>query len=222
MLELVKSGGWLMLPLLLCSIASAAICVERFWTLRVEKIAPKYLLSDVWLLIKNDQLTGLRLREIKQSSPLGSILGAGLINAHYGREITKESIEEAASHVVHDLQRYLSTLGTIASVTPLLGLLGTVVGMIKVFSTIMIEGTGNAAQLAGGISEALITTATGLTIAIPTLFFYRFFQRRIEELVVSMEQESIKLVEVLHGDRQIDLRGAEQQPAMEAAEAPAQ
>lgn len=205
MLELVKAGGWLMLPIILCSITSAAICVERFWTLRRNRVAPNHLLGDVWELIKHNRLTPQRLHEIKQSSPLGVVLGAGLVNAHYGREITKESIEEAASHVIHDMQRYLSTLGSIGSITPLLGLLGTVVGMIKVFSTIMIEGTGDAAQLAGGISEALITTASGLSVAIPTIFMYRFFQRRVDELVVSMEQESIKLVEVLHGDRDIDV-----------------
>ena len=204
MLELVRAGGWLMLPILLCSVASVAICAERFWTLRAHRIAPRHLLSDVWMLIKNNQMTGLRLREIRQSSPLGAILSAGLVNSRYGREITKESIEEAASHVVHDMQRFLSTLGSIASIAPLLGLLGTVVGMIEVFTTIMTEGTGDVSKLAGGISKALITTAAGLTVAIPTLFFHRFFLRRVDELVVSMEQESIKLVEVLHGDRAVE------------------
>ncbi len=204
MLELVQAGGWLMLPILLCSVASVAICGERFWTLRPERIAPKHLLSDVWLLIKNNQMTSGRLREIREGSPLGAILTAGLVNSRYGREITKESIEEAASHVVHDMQRFLSTLGSIASIAPLLGLLGTVVGMIEVFSTIMTEGSGDVAKLAGGISKALITTAAGLTVAIPTLFFHRFLMRRVDELVVSMEQESIKLVEVLHGDRSVE------------------
>jgi len=113
----------------------------------------------------------------------------------------KESIEEAAGHVVHELERYLNTLGTIAAITPLLGLLGTVIGMIKVFSAIKLEGTGNAQILAGGISQALITTAAGLTVAIPSLFFYRFFQRRVDELVISMEQEALKLVDVLDNDR---------------------
>lgn len=204
MLELVQAGGWLMLPILLCSVASVAICGERFWTLRSDRVAPKHLLSDVWLLIKNNQMTGGRLREIRKSSPLGAILSAGLVNSRYGREITKESIQEAASHVVHDMQRFLSTLGSIASIAPLLGLLGTVVGMIEVFTTIMTEGSGDVGKLAGGISKALITTAAGLTVAIPTLFFHRFFLRRVDELVVSMEQESIKLVEVLHGDRSVE------------------
>ncbi len=204
MLELVQAGGWLMLPLLLCSIASVAICGERFWTLRADRVAPKHLLSDVWMLIKNNQMSGLRLREIRHSSPLGAILAAGLVNSRYGRDITKESIEEAASHVVHDMQRFLSTLGSIASIAPLIGLLGTVVGMIEVFTTIMTEGSGDVGKLAGGISKALITTAAGLSVAIPTLFFHRFLLRRVDELVVNMEQESIKLVEVLHGDRSVE------------------
>ena len=113
----------------------------------------------------------------------------------------KEAIEEVAAQVVHEMERYLNTLGTVASITPLLGLLGTVIGMIQVFTAIRLEGTGNAAVLAGGISEALITTATGLTVAIPSLFFYRFFQRRVDELVVTMEQEAVKLVEVLNSER---------------------
>ena len=116
----------------------------------------------------------------------------------------KESIEEVASHVIHDMERYLNTLGTVAAITPLLGLLGTVIGMIKVFTAIRLEGTGNAAVLAGGISEALITTAAGLTVAIPSLFFYRFFMRRVDELVIYMEQEAMKLVEVLNADRGAD------------------
>ncbi|MDC1085333.1 MotA/TolQ/ExbB proton channel family protein, partial [Pseudomonadales bacterium] len=128
-------------------------------------------------------------------------LAAGISNHKRGREQMKESIEEVAGHVVHEMERYLNTLGTVAAVTPLLGLLGTVIGMIKVFTAIKLEGTGNAAVLAGGISEALITTAAGLSVAIPSLFFFRFFQRRVDELVITMEQEALKLVEVLNGDR---------------------
>ncbi len=116
----------------------------------------------------------------------------------------KESIQEAASHVVHELERFLSALGTIASIAPLLGLLGTVIGMIKVFSEIMLQGTGNANVLAGGISEALITTAAGLAVAIPALMFHRYFQRKVDTLLVEMEQEAIKLVEIVHGDRAVD------------------
>ena len=139
---------------------------------------------------------------LRHSSPLGQILAAGLSNARHGRDVMKESIEEAASHVVHDLERFLNPLGTIAAVTPLLGLLGTVVGMIKVFTEIMAQGTGNASVLAGGISEALITTAAGLSVAIPSLIMHRYFVGRIDAIVVELEQETIKLVDALHNERQ--------------------
>ena len=201
LLEMIKSGGWLMLPILLCSVISLAIIIERFWTLRPGKIAPSNLLGTVWGWVRQNELTGERMRSLRTSTPLGQILAAGLSNAKYGREMMKESIEDVASHVVHDMERYLNSLGTIAVITPLLGLLGTVLGMIKVFSAIMIQGTGNASVLAGGIAEALITTAAGLSVAIPTVMFHRMFQRRIEELVVNMEQEAVKLVDVFHGDR---------------------
>ena len=207
MFEIVQSGGWLMVPILLCSVIALAICVERYWTLQSNRIAPPHLLAMVWRWINSNQLDSKRIRELREASPLGEVLAAGLTNSKRGREIMKESIEEAASRVIHDLERYLNPLGTIASITPLLGLLGTVIGMIKVFSAIMIEGTGNAGVLAGGISEALITTAAGLAVAIPALIFHRFFERRVEELVVSIEQESSKLVEVLHGGRDVSFKG---------------
>ncbi len=198
MFELVQAGGWLMIPILLCSVIAAAISVERFWTLRADQVAPRNLLAQVWTWIKNNEMDNKRLRELKNGSPLGQILAAGITSHRKGRDAMKESIEEVANHVVHELERYLNTLGTVAAITPLLGLLGTVIGMIKVFTAIRLEGTGNAAVLAGGISEALITTAAGLTVAIPSLFFYRFFQRKVDELVIYMEQEALKLVEVLN------------------------
>ncbi len=201
MFELVKAGGWLMIPIVSCSIVAAAICIERFWTLRTNLIAPKNLLSQVWNWIRNNEMDAQRMRELRISSPLGQILAAGISSHRRGRELMKESIEEVANHVVHELERYLNTLGTVAAVSPLLGLLGTVIGMIKVFTAIKLEGTGNAAILAGGISEALITTAAGLTVAIPSLFFYRYFQRKVDELVIYMEQEALKLVEVLNVDK---------------------
>ena len=201
MFELVQAGGLLMVPILLCSVISAAICVERFWTLRATQIVPKNLLVQVWNRIRSNEMDNKKLRALRAGSPLGQILAAGISNHKRGREQMKESIEEVAGHVVHEMERYLNTLGTVAAVTPLLGLLGTVIGMIKVFTAIKLEGTGNAAVLAGGISEALITTAAGLSVAIPSLFFFRFFQRRVDELVITMEQEALKLVEVLNGDR---------------------
>jgi len=202
--ELIKAGGWLMIPILACSVVSLAICIERLWFLKKRHVIPAGLLGEVWELVRNGTMTPEHMRLIKQGSPLGSIIVAGLNNAKHGREIMKESIQEAASHVIHDLERYLSSLGSIAAITPLLGLLGTVIGMIKVFTEIMVQGTGNVGVLAGGISEALITTAAGLSIAIPSLVMHRYFQRRIDTLVVVMEQEAVKLVEVIHGERDVN------------------
>ncbi len=200
MLELVAAGGWLMVLILLCSVVVLAICIERLLTLNPRKIAPPHLLASVWKQLKAGEMDSARLKALRESSPLGHILAAGLGNAYHGRDVMKESIEEAAGHVVHDLERYLNTLGTIAAVAPLLGLLGTVVGMIKVFAEIMAQGTGNASALAGGISEALITTAAGLTVAIPALVMHRYFPGKIDGIVVELEQETIKLVDALHSD----------------------
>jgi biopolymer transport protein ExbB len=203
--ELVKSGGWLMVPIIFCSIAAFAICVERFWTLNPNKIAPPNLIAQVWIWLKNNQFDAHKMRQLKKSSPLGQILAAGLSNSSHGRDAMKESIEEAAGHAIHEMERYLSPLGTIAAITPLLGLLGTVIGMIRVFSDIMMEGTGNAQILAGGISEALITTASGLSVAIPALIMHRYFHRRIDAIVVELEQQSIKLVDALHSERNVEM-----------------
>jgi len=202
--ELITAGGWLMVPILLCSVVALAIGVERFWTLRRVRVAPRHLLTEVWALVKKGDLGRDQLGRIRASSALGQILVAGINNSRHGRDVMKESISETAAKVIHELERFLNPLGTIALVSPLLGLLGTVVGMIKVFSEIMIQGTGNANVLAGGISEALITTAAGLSVAIPALILHRYFLRRIDTLVVEMEQEAVKLVEVIHGDREVD------------------
>jgi biopolymer transport protein ExbB len=203
-LELLIAGGWLMVLIVLCSIIVLSISVERLYTLNAKKIAPPHLLATVWKQLKAGEMDATRLRTLKQSSPLGRILAAGLGNAYHGREVMKESIQEAAAHVVHDLERYLNTLGTIAAIAPLLGLLGTVVGMIKVFAEIMTQGTGNASALAGGISEALITTAAGLTVAIPALVMHRYFSGKIDGIVVELEQETIKLVDALHSEENTD------------------
>ncbi|MFL0799578.1 MAG: MotA/TolQ/ExbB proton channel family protein [Agarilytica sp.] len=208
MQEIVFSGGILMLPILLCSVAVIAIVVERFWTLNPTKITPKAQLGQVWSLIRDNELDSDRLKQLRRSSQLGRILAAGLSNSRQGRDVMKDSIEESASQVVHELERFLGMLGTIAAIAPLLGLLGTVIGMIKVFTALNLEGGGNAAVLAGGISEALITTAAGLTVAIPAMIFHRFFVRRVDTLVVTMEQEAVKLVDALHGDRRVDLKVA--------------
>lgn len=206
MIDIIVAGGWLMVPIIICSVAVIAISVERYWTLNPTKIAPRTLLAQVWSWIKNNQIDAAKLRELKQSSQLGKILAAGLSNSKHGREVMKDSIQEAATQVVHDLERYVGSLGTIAAVAPLLGLLGTVFGMIEVFTAIMLEGSGNTAVLAGGISKALITTAAGLCVAIPAMIFHRFFQRRIDSIVVTMEEEAIKLVDALHSDRRVDVK----------------
>jgi biopolymer transport protein ExbB len=199
-LELLVAGGWIMVLILGSSVVVLAICIERFFTLNPKKIAPPHLLATVWKQLKAGELDADRLKTLRQSSPLGRILAAGLGNAYHGRDVMKESIEEAAGHVVHDLERYLNTLGTIAAISPLLGLLGTVLGMIRVFAEITTQGTGNASALAGGISEALITTAAGLTVAIPALVMHRYFTGRIDGIVVELEQETIKLVDALHSE----------------------
>ena len=208
MFELLKAGGILMVPIVACSILALAIILERIWTLRASRVAPPQSINELWRWIKKKELNGRKLKALQASSPLGRILAGGLINAKHGREIMKESIEHEASQVIHELERFLNPLGTIATITPLLGLLGTVIGMIKVFAEIQLAGVGNAGNLAGGISEALITTAAGLGVAIPALICHRYFIRRVDELVVNMEQEAIKLVEVVHGDREIDVEGA--------------
>jgi biopolymer transport protein ExbB len=201
--ELVQAGGWLMIPILLCSVIAVAIVVERLWTLRQKKVIPEKLLTGIWNLLSNDALTEQHISEIENGSPLGRVLAAGLINRHLSRDLIRESIEENGRHVVHEMERFMNTLGTISTIAPLLGLLGTVIGMIRVFTAITVIGIGDPAQLAGGISEALITTAAGLSVAIPSLIFHRHLKRKIDELVVAMEQEAMKLVEFLHGDRKL-------------------
>jgi biopolymer transport protein ExbB len=203
-LELIKAGGFLMWPLILCSVIAAAIAAERFWTLQSSRVTPKNLVAQIWQWEKVGHLDAKRIQDLRLASPLGRVLAAGLVNRQHDREVMKESIEEVGRHVAHDLERFLNTLGTIASITPLLGLLGTVIGMIKVFTVITAQGVGDPAVLAEGISEALITTAAGLTVAIPSLMFYRYFRGRIDELIVSMEQEALKMIEVMHGQREKD------------------
>lgn len=200
------AGGVLMIPIIICSIAVIAISAERYWTLNPAKIAPKHQLGQVWAWIQGNQLDSEKLKQLRRSSQLGRILAAGLSNSRHGRDVMRDSIEEAATAVVHDMERFLGALGTIAAVAPLLGLLGTVIGMINVFTALNLGGAGDSSALAGGISEALITTAAGLCVAIPAMISHRFFVRRVDTLVVTMEQESVKLVDALHNDRRVDLK----------------
>ena len=202
MFEIIKAGGWVMGPILLCSVIAVAIIGERLWALQRKKVCPPHLLPHVWQWVKNNQLDAEHIAGLMKDSPLGRVLATGLINRHHDRAIMKESIEDVGRHVAFDLERYLNTLGTIAAVSPLLGLLGTVTGIIRSFNVISgAQGMSNPALLAGGISEALITTAAGMMVAIPALIFYRYFRGRVDELVLYMEQEALKLVEILHGDR---------------------
>ncbi len=200
MVEIVKSGGWLMAPIILCAIIAMGIILERFWTLQQKRVIPEDLTSKVWGWVKKDQLDQKQIQSLHQGSPLGQILAAGLINRDRERAVMKDSIEDTGRHVVHELERYLETLGTIAAITPLLGLLGTVIGMVKVFTAITTHGVGNPTVLAGGIAEALITTAAGLSVAIPALIMHRYFVGKIHGIVVTLEQETIKLVDALHTD----------------------
>ena len=197
MWEIVQAGGWLMLPIIACSVVAAAIILERLWTLQPNRVLPKDLTAEVWKWVKNEQLDPQHIQALHQGSPLGQVLAAGLMKRQESREIVKESIEDTGRHVVHELERYLNPLGTIAAISPLLGLLGTVIGMVKVFAAITASGVGNPSVLAGGISEALITTAAGLTVAIPSLMGYRYLRGRIDGLVVRMEKEAMKFLEAL-------------------------
>ena len=197
MLEIIYAGGWLMIPILLCSTLSVAIILERFWTLRKSKVIPKGLGAMVEDWAAKQALDLRHITQLRAGSPLGRVYAAALTNRNRPREIMKEAVEDTGRHVVHDLERFLNTLGTIAGITPLLGLLGTVIGMIKVFSAIMISGVGDAQVLAGGISQALITTASGLTVAIPSYFFYRYFRGRVAEHVILMEEKAIHLIDCI-------------------------
>jgi biopolymer transport protein ExbB len=197
MLEIVQAGGWLMAPLILCSVVAVAIIFERLWTLQRKRVLPKELNAQIWELVKHNQLDQRQLQRVAQSSPLGEVLAAGLAQRHSPREVMKEAVEDSGRHVVHELERYLGTLGTIAAIAPLLGLLGTVSGMISAFTAITAQGVGNPTVLAGGISEALVSTAAGLTVAIPSLIAYRFLRGRVDGLVVLIEKETMRFVEAL-------------------------
>jgi biopolymer transport protein ExbB len=197
MLEIVEAGGWLMAPILACSVVAVAIFLERLWTLQRKRVLPTNLASHVWDWVQKNELDAHHVQQVHDSSPLGQVLAAGLLYRHSPREVLKEAIEDAGRHVVHDLERYLNPLGTIAAITPLLGLLGTVSGMIRAFTAITAQGVGNPTVLAGGIAEALITTAAGLTVAIPSLIAYRFLRGRVDGLVIMIEKEAIRFIEAL-------------------------
>lgn len=201
---MVLAGGWMMVPLIIASILVFTVAIERYWTLNPNKIVPPDLLAQIWSLLKQGQLDSKKIKAIQDSSPLGQVLAAGLSNTHQGRRIMVESMEVAASRVQHELEKYLSILSAIANVAPLLGLLGTVIGTIKIFAAIMVQGgPGNPGAFAGGISEALITTATGLAVAIPASLTSRYFYRLVDGFMVTIQQDASKLVDALHTDRKV-------------------
>ena len=188
MLEIMSTGGWLMLPIILCSVLATAIVVERFWTLDSHRVSPKNLLPQVWVWLKNNQLDSTKLRKLHLSSPLGHILAAGLSCREYEREVMTEAIERAASSVIHDMESYLGALGTIAAICPLLGLLGTVTGMIQVFDVMAFLGSGNPRAMADGVSAATIPTMSGMVIALIAIPFATQLDRRYKKEFKTLTQ----------------------------------
>ena len=202
MFALIQAAGWPIWPIILASIVAAGIIGERMWALRLSMVTPRDLLPKVVHEYRQNGVSEDMLIRLQKHSPLGQIFAAGLKNDRSTREIMKESIEEAGRAVAHDLDRYLTTLGTIASLSPLMGLFGTLVGMIEIFGvSTPATGSGNPAQLAHGISVALYNAAFGILVAIPSMIFYRYFRAKVDALVVEMELQALKLVEIVHGER---------------------
>jgi biopolymer transport protein ExbB len=197
MWEIIRAGGIFMWPIVLCSVIAAAIILERLWTLQSKRVIPTDLADKVYKWAESDQITDKLIAALEQNSPLGRLLAVGLTNRNRPRELMVERLEDTGRHVVHDLERFLNTLGTIAAVSPLLGLLGTVTGIIHAFSAITAQGIGDPQVLSRGIGEALITTAAGLTVAIPALVVFRFLRGKVERLVIRMEKEAMKLVDAI-------------------------
>lgn len=197
MLELLISGGWVMLPLMIMTVFVTAITLERSWTLRRSEVIPHGIVEEIENWSRGKDLDGTEIQRLRKDSPLGEILAAALLLRHRSRDVIKERIEDVGRHISHDLNRFLPTLGTIAAVAPLLGLLGTVFGMIQMFLTILSTGVGDANQLAGGIGQALISTAAGLCVAIPALMLHRYFRGKVAGYVVEMEKVAMNLLDVL-------------------------
>lgn len=200
MWEIILAAGWPIWPLIFASIIALAIIGERFWTLRNETIVPANLLPEVQKWLGQGGVTKETLSKLEQHSPLGQVFASALANAKNSREVTKEAIEETGRAVAHNLEKYLPTLGTIATVAPLLGLLGTVIGMVELFGSFTNSGH-DVAQFARGISVALYNTAAGIIVAVPAMIAYRYFRGKVDGFLVDMEQQAVKLVEILHGER---------------------
>lgn len=197
MWEIVRAGGPLMWPIILCSIGAAAIILERFWTLQDKRVIPPDLTKKVWALIEGNQINDKVIAALEQNSPLGRVLAAGLANRHRPREIMMERLQDTGRHVIYELERFLNSLNMIAGVSPLLGLLGTVTGIIKAFNAIQAGGMGDPRMLSGGIAEALITTAAGLTVAIPALIGFRMLRGKVDRIVIQMEKDALRLADAV-------------------------
>ncbi len=203
MLHIIEAAGWPIYPLILCSIIALGIIGERFYSLRKDFVAPRDLLPKVVQEYRQKKVSADLINRLAQTSMLGRIFAAALKDSNSSREVMKDSIEEAGRAVAHELDRFLTTLGTISTMAPLLGLLGTIIGMIEIFGSQGPSGMANPAQLAHGISIALYNAAFGIIVAVPSLVFYRHFRARTDSLVVEMEMQAVKLVEVVHGQRQV-------------------
>lgn len=221
MLELVKAGGWPMIPLLLLAVVALAIVVERFWTLRRKEVMPPGLGAEVRSWAARGQLDPSHIESLRRNSPLGALLAAALDARNRPRDQIRERLEDVGRHLVHRMEKYLNTLGTIAAAGPLLGLLGTVVGMIQMFLGILDHGVGDVNQLAGGIGKALVCTAAGMIVAIPALMFHRYFRGRIGGYVIEMEQEATALLDALDAKTVVAARArvAQGQPTTTPAQA---
>ena len=201
MFSIIEAAGWPIWPLLLCSVIALAIIGERMWSLRHNGVMPRGLLNQVLQEYRQNGVTPQMLDRLASESPLGQIFAAGLRNLQSDITIMKEAIEEAGRAVAIELERFLTSLGTIAAIAPLLGLFGTVIGMIEIFGAQTPQGT-NPLVLAHGISIALYNTAFGLVVAVPAMIFYRYYRAKVDALLVDMELQAIKLVEIAHGERQ--------------------
>jgi biopolymer transport protein ExbB len=195
--EILKAGGWGMVPILACSAVGLAIVLERFWTLRRSAVLPPGLGEQVRSWAHSQQLSPSHIQALRENSPLGELLAGALDVRNRSRAEIKERIEDTGRHVVHDLERYLNSLGTIALIGPLLGLLGTVLGLIRMFLAVMVSGVGDPMKMAGGIGEALVCTASGLVVAIPAYILHRYFRSRVRSYVVQMEKQATALLDEL-------------------------
>src|SRR6186713_3367413 len=209
MWEIVRAGGPFMWPIIICSVVLVGIVLERLWTLQRKRVLPQDLIKKVSELADRNQVNPKVIEALEKNSPLGRVLAAALANRHRGREIMMERIEDTGRHVVHELERFVNSVGTIASISPLLGLLGTVTGIIDSFRAVMLGGMGDPRMLAGGISEALVTTAGGLAVAIPSFIAFRYLRGKVERIVIDMEKIAVKFADSLGAESRSGLPNSE-------------